>query len=59
MNKRGKQLERTAKLTNDSLLTLSGKKIKLEVPLAGVENVTSDPNDQEIISIQIKVQFLL
>eukprot|EP01113_Clastostelium_recurvatum_P021211 TRINITY_DN2509_c0_g1_i2.p1 TRINITY_DN2509_c0_g1~~TRINITY_DN2509_c0_g1_i2.p1 ORF type:complete len:928 (-),score=285.96 TRINITY_DN2509_c0_g1_i2:70-2805(-) len=56
VNQAGKHQERIFKLTCDSLLNLADTKIQSETSFAGIEGVTLDPHDADVLWMKLKAE---
>jgi len=56
VNQAGKHQERTFKLTIDSLLNLDHNVVKSETSFAGIEEVTMDPTDPDVVWMKLKAE---
>jgi len=56
VNQAGKHQERTFKLTIDSLLNLDHSSVKSETSFAGMEEVTLDPTDNDVLWMKLKAE---
>jgi len=54
VNQAGKHQERLFKLTIDSLLNLDHGQVKSETSFAGIEEVTLDPSDPDVVWLKLK-----
>lgn len=56
INKRGRHQDRTFKLTCDSLLNLDSSSIKSEISFAGIDSVTQDEAQPQVLYLQFKAE---
>lgn len=54
INKRGRHQNRVFKLTCDSLLNMDGTYIKSEIPFAGIDYVSLEESNQQVLVMKFK-----